>query len=69
MTKNALRKQRHWPQHGDIDCDYATGREFTGEWIPMPSTEQRDRFDAPIVGGPLYCVNQLDKALKAEEAR
>jgi hypothetical protein len=63
MTKNAERKLRQWPQHGDIDCDYATGRNFTGAWIPLPSEEPRDRFNRPLIGGPQLLVNQFDKSL------
>ena len=61
------RARRQWPERGDIDCDYATGREFTGEWKPAPSMEQRDRFNAPLTGGPQYCTLQLDKALVKEK--
>jgi hypothetical protein len=63
MTKNWQRHAREWPQHGDIDCDYATGRQLTGEWKPMECREPKDRYNKPLVGGPQLLVNQWDKVL------
>lgn len=68
MTKNWARHAKHWPQHGDIDCDYRTGRQLTGDWSPMPSEEPRDRYNAPLAGAPQLLVNQWDKVLEEEEA-
>lgn len=62
--KQRPRALRDWPQHGDIDVDYATGRTLSGEWKPMPSEEPRDRYNRPIPGGPQYMVNQWDKVLE-----
>ncbi len=61
--KQRDRAKRDWPQHGDIDCDYATGREFTGTWKAMPSEEPREKYNAPLVGGPQTRVMQFDKTL------
>jgi hypothetical protein len=66
MTKNWARHAKQWPQRGDIDCDYKTGRQFTGDWVPVPSEEPRDRYNAPLAGAPLLLVNQWDKVLEKD---
>ena len=72
MNKNRLRAMRPWPQtcedfNAGLDTDYATGREITGEFLPMPCDVEHSRFDAPLAGRPQFMVNQLDRALVAEK--
>jgi hypothetical protein len=67
MTKNWERHARFSQQRrGDIDVDYHTGRKLQGDWVPLPSEEPRDRFNAPLPGAPLLLVNQWDKAIVPE---
>ncbi len=67
--KQRARAFRDWPKQtcmdGEhyLDMDYHTGKEIAGSWVPMPSEERRDRYDAPLAGGPQLLVNQLDKVL------
>ncbi len=60
-------QQYPWPTQGNIDCDYKTGRDLTGEWVPMPSMEQRDNYDAPLAGSPKMCTWQMDMVLAAQK--
>lgn len=46
-----------------IDYDYQTGRDLKGEFICKPSMPLRDRYDAPLVGGPLTMTNQFVRGL------
>jgi len=65
--KQRPRALRDWPNPHTLDRDYATGRDLTGTWHALPSTEPRERHNAPLPGGPQLLVNQWDKALTPQE--